>query len=378
MQAGVPRETAAGETRVGAVPETVRRLRSLGLAVAVEAGAGREAFLDDSLYEQAGATIAADAVELYGRSELILKVAPPSPPEEALLGPGKVLVSLLDPSANAALMERLAAAGVTSFAMDAVPRITRAQPMDALSSMATLAGYKAALLAAGTLGKIAPMMMTAAGTIRPATMLVIGAGVAGLTAVATARRLGAVVWAVDTRPVVAEQVESLGARFVSLEVAHEAQDAGGYAADLGEAFYAGEQEVLAPHVAAADMVVTTALIPGRGAPVLITEAMVRSMQPGSVIVDLAAAAGGNCTLTRPDERVEAHGVTIFGPTNLPAELPVHASQMYARNVAAFVGELAPEGAVRIDPDNEILSAMLVTHEGRLVGKFAPTPAPEEP
>ena len=367
MKVGVPREIMAGETRVALVPDTVRRLVAQGVEVLVEAEAGAGAFLADDAYAQAGAKVAPDAAAVWSEADVIVKVHPPTEGEVELLREDALLVAMLAPVANAQLAEALARRKVTSFSLDAIPRITRAQSMDVLSSMSTLAGYKAVLLAAGTLGRIMPMLMTAAGTLQPANVLVIGAGVAGLQAIATARRLGAVVTGVDTRPAVQEQVESLGAKFVPLEVSHDqAEEAGGYATDLGEEFYRGEQEILASHVASADAVITAALVPGRRAPLLITEAMVASMAGGSVIVDLAAVAGGNCALTQPGDEVRAHRVTVIGPLNLPASLPVNASAMYSRNVAAFLGELIEDGQVRIDMDNDILRETLITRDGSVV------------
>ena len=371
MKIGVLREIAAGETRVAIVPETVRRLVRDEHEVLVEAGAGAGAFFDDEAYQSAGATVCADAGELCRQAELIVKINPPADAagerdELAMLHSGVALVSLMDPATRGPLAEALARQGVTSFAMDAMPRITRAQSMDVLSSMATVAGYKAVLLAAAAMGRMTPMLMTAAGTIKPATALVIGAGVAGLQAVATAKRLGARVAAVDTRPAVAEQVESLGASFIPLETTHDAQDAGGYAADLGESFYKQEQDTLAPHVAGADLIICTALIPGRPAPILITDAMVESMRGGSAIVDLAATAGGNCTLSQPDQTVTHGGVAILGPTNLPAQAPINASEMFSRNVASFLGELLGEGQLNVDLENEIITAALVTRGGKVV------------
>lgn len=373
MKVAVPREIIAGEPRVAMVPETVGKLAKAGMEIAVEAGAGEKAYFADEAYEAAGATVVSDAAALWGEAQLVVKINPPTTDASAarneleLLRPGVALVAILNPTGNLELVRALAAARVTSFSLDAVPRITRAQSMDVLSSMSTLAGYRAVLVAAAELPKLLPMMMTAAGTVRAASVLVIGAGVAGLQAVATAKRLGAVVKAVDARPAVGEQVESLGARFVPLEVEHDqAEDAGGYARDLGEEFYRREQEVLAPHVKGADIVITTAMIPGRRAPVLITEAMVQSMRPGSVVVDLAGPSGGNCALTRIGERIRRHGVTVIAPLNLAAEMPVHASEMYSRNVASFVDELVRDGQMNLDMENEILRGMLITHDGRVV------------
>ncbi len=367
------KEIISDETRVAIVPETAKRFIAAGLEVRIQRGAGQRALLPDSLYMDAGACLIDEPAEALAQADILLKVSPPSENREGgfheadLIRPGAVLVCMLAPTQHLDIVSRLARAGVTSFAIDAVPRIARAQSMDALSSMASLAGYKAVLLGADAMVKIAPMMMTAAGTIRPANALVIGAGVAGLQAIATARRLGAIVKAIDVRPAAAEQVESLGAKFIPMEVSHAAAEtAGGYAVDLGDEFYRGEQDIIAPHLAGADMVITTAMIPNRPAPRLITAEMVATMAPGGVIVDLAAAAGGNCTLTRPDETVVHDSIKILGPTNLPAQLPLHASLMFARNVAAFCGELLVDGKVRIDMENEILRATLITRDGEIV------------
>jgi NAD(P) transhydrogenase subunit alpha len=366
MRLAVPKEVASGETRVAAIPQTVMGYVRAGIEVAVEAGAGAGAWIDDEAYRAAGAAIAPDAAALLAEADVVVKIQPPQQREADMLKNGSALVSMLM-SSEAGVIQTLADRGVSAFALELVPRIARAQSMDVLSSMASLAGYKAVLLAADTLGKIVPMMMTAAGTLQPAGALVIGAGVAGLAAVAQARKLGAVVWAIDTRPAVREQVESLGARFVPLEVSHEAAEGeGGYAKDLGEEFYRGEQGIIAPHLKDADFVVTTAQIPRRRAPLLISEVMVATMRPGSVIIDLAANTGGNCAITSPDQWVERHGVKVYGPSNLPAQLPVHASTMFARNVAAFIAELCPKGRCVVDTNNEILRAMLVTHAGRIV------------
>ena len=366
MKIGVLREVFPGETRAGLAPETVKRLAAKH-ELLVEAGAGDSAHFADDAYRQAGATIVPDAATLCQQAELIVKINPPTDEEIAKLASGSALISLLDRAADGPLAEALAGRNVTAFAMDTMPRITRAQSMDVLSSMATIAGFKAVLLAASTLGRMTPMLMTAAGTIKPASALIIGAGVAGLQAIGTAKRLGCRVAAVDTRPAVAEQVESLGATFISLATSHEAEDAGGYATDLGEAFYKEEQDILAPHVTKADIIICTAMIPGRPAPILITQSMVDSMAGGSVIVDLAAAAGGNCTLSEPDERIDYGGVTIFGPTNLPATAPINATEMFSRNVATFLGELLDdEGQLNIDLENEVIEGTLVTHNGKVV------------
>jgi len=380
MKLGIPKEVAPGETRVAAVPETVEKLVKLGLEVVVESGAGERSFFSDEQYRQAGAAISSDPKDVFA-ADIVAKVSAPAWGESAprdevgMLRDGAVLVAVLAPAANEQLMRKLAEAKVTGLALDGMPRITRAQSMDVLSSMSTVAGYKAVLLAADAMAKMCPMMMTAAGTIKPADALIIGAGVAGLTAIATAKRLGAVVTAVDVRPAVKEQVESLGAKFVPMEVDHDAQDEQGYAVDLGERFYQQEQQIIAPHAERADMIICTALIPNRRAPILITEAMVESMRPGSVIVDLAAPAGGNCVLTKPDETVTHGGVTILGPTNLPAAVPYHASQMFARNVATFIREfVTQEGQINLDMDNEVIRGTLVAHAGQVVSPQQAQPA----
>jgi len=372
MKLAVAREITPGERRVAVTPSGVRSLVRRGLEVSVEAGAGAGAFFSDADYEAAGAGVVADAAALFAGADVIVKLHPPaSDPagkryELDLLG-GKVLISLLAPLTSPDLVQALAAVNVTSFALDTVPRITRAQSMDVLSSQSTVAGYRAVIVAAETLAKMTPMLMTAAGTVKPASALIIGAGVAGLQAIATAKRLGCVVTAIDVRPAVQEQVESLGARIVPMEVDHTAEDAGGYATDLGADFYAQEQEIIAPHTARAHITITTALIPGRPAPVLITDEMVEAMAPGSVIVDLAAAAGGNCTLSKPGETITHSDVVIRAPLNLPSEVPVDASEMLSSNVVSFLGELLDdEGAWTIDPDNEVIAGTLITRDGSVV------------
>jgi len=373
MKLAVAREITPGERRVAVTPSGVRTLVRRGVEVSVEAGAGVGAFFTDADYEAVGATIVADAAALFADADVIVKLHPPTLDasgercELDLLGGDKVLIALLAPLTSPDLVRALAGANVTSFALDTVPRITRAQSMDVLSSQSTVAGYRAVIVAVETLAKMTPMLMTAAGTVKPASALIIGAGVAGLQAIATAKRLGCVVTAIDVRPAVQEQVESLGARFVPMEVDHAAEDAGGYATDLGEDFYAQEQEIIAPHTARAHMTITTALIPGRPAPVLITAEMVEAMAPGSVVVDLAAAAGGNCTLSKPGETVTHNDVVIRAPLNLPSEVPVDASEMFSNNVASFVGELLDdEGNLTIDPDNEVIRGTLITRDGSVV------------
>ena len=384
MRIAIPREITPGERRVALVPEMVARLTKAGHTIVVQAGAGEAAGFADGAYEAAGATIVRDVRTLYRDAEGVFKVQRPiwsealEAHESDLLASGTVLIGFLKPGVDPKLLERLAARGVTAFAMELVPRISRAQSMDALSSQATVAGYKAVLMAANALPKFFPMLMTAAGTIRPATVLVVGAGVAGLQAIATARRLGAVVEAFDTRPATKEQVKSLGAKFVELEVAHhDAEDAGGYAKALSADHLRAEMQLIAKHVATADIVITTAQIPGRPAPVLITEEMVTSMKPGSVIVDLAAESGGNCEASRPGRTETVHGVTIMAPLNLPAELALHASQMYARNVTSFVELLAPKGALNVDLGDEIIRGACVAHAGE--ARWSPgTAAPTSP
>jgi H+-translocating NAD(P) transhydrogenase subunit alpha len=362
MKVGVPKETAAGERRVALVPDGVRRLAGAGVDIVVENDAGAGAAFGDDAYEEAGAQLVS---EVYGEAELICKVQRPSDEEIGRLREGQTVVALLQPLTSPELVRALAERGVTAFSMDSIPRITRAQPMDALSSQSTAAGYKAVLLAAVHLGKFFPMLTTAAGTIAPARVLVLGAGVAGLQAIATARRLGGVVSAFDVRPVVKEQVESLGAQFLELDV-EGAEGVGGYAVALAEDQHAREQELIARHVAESDAVITTALVPGRPAPLLITADAVRGMRPGSVIVDLAAEAGGNCELTEPGETMVKDGVTIVGETNLAATMPTHASQMYSRNVVTLLDHLLTDGELVLDFDDEITRETCVTHEGRVL------------
>lgn len=365
MNVAVPKEVLPGETRVALVPETISQLTNAGLNVTVESGAGAAAGFSDDAYREAGAAIAAGPAEVYAGADVVLKVQRPLDDEADRIPEGAALISFLSPSANPSLLERLAARRVTAFAMELIPRITRAQKMDALSSQATVAGYKAALIGANAIGKFFPMLMTAAGTIPPARVLVVGAGVAGLQAIATARRLGAVVQAFDIRPAVKEQVESLGATFVGLTV-EEAEDKGGYAKEVSEDVHRREQELLHRLVAEADVVITTAQVPGKKAPVLITAEMVNAMRPGSVIVDVAADSGGNCALTEPGRQVEHNGVTIIGLTNAPSGLPTHASQMYSRNVAALLLHVVRDGAIHVDLEDEIIGACCVTHGGSVV------------
>ena len=382
MRIAVPRETAPGERRVALTPDMVARLAKAGHSLTVERSAGERAGFSDTAYETAGATLVADAAALYAEAEAVLKVNRPlhgaanGASEAAMLRPGAVLISFLRPANDAPLLAELAARKVTAFSIELVPRISRAQSMDALSSQATVAGYKAVLLAADALPKFFPMLMTAAGTIRPATVLVIGAGVAGLQAIATAKRLGAVVEAFDTRPAVKEQVQSVGAKFISIELeTHDAEDAGGYAKALSASHLEREQALIAKHVASADVVVTTAQVPGRPAPVLITKPMLAAMRPGSVIVDLAAESGGNCAESQPGRTVVVDGVTVMAPLNLPSELAYHASQMYARNVTALLELLAPKGTLNVDMNDEIIRGACVAHDGRVLYPPVPVGAP---
>jgi NAD(P) transhydrogenase subunit alpha len=360
MRIGVPRETAAGERRVALVPEIVGKLVPGGFDVLLQRGAGEAASFPDAAYEEAGAQLVDD----WADAEAVMKVQKPTEDEAGRLREGQVLIGFLQPLTDLEGIERLAQRGVVAFAMESIPRITRAQPMDALSSQATVSGYKATLLAAEALPKFFPMLMTAAGTVAPAKVLVLGAGVAGLQAVATARRLGAVVTGFDVRPVVREQIESLGANWLDLGVVGE-ETAGGYAAELTEEQQRQQQQQLEARLPEFDVVITTALIPGRPAPKLIPASAVAAMRPGSVVVDLAAEAGGNCELTEPDEQVVREDVTIVGLTNLPSTMPFHASQLYARNVSALLHHLAPEGTLALDWDDEITAGACVTRKAEV-------------
>ena len=365
MKIGVPKETAAGERRVALTPDMVGRLVGAGLEVVVESGAGEESLYTDDSYTGAGASLAPNASSLLGNVDVVLGVQAPSPEEVDMMQEGAAVIALLQPLTNLDLVRKLAQRKVTSFSMDAIPRIARAQSMDALSSMSSLAGYKAVLIAANAMGKYFPMMITAAGTYAPAKGLVLGAGVAGLQAIATARRLGAVMQAFDVRPVVKEQVESLGATFVGMTEEH-VEDAGGYATELAEESQRRERELIHTHARDADFIISTALIPGRPAPLLITEDMVKDMKPGSVIMDLAAEMGGNCELTQPGSEIVKHGVTINGPLNLPSTMPVHASQMYSRNIHSLLTHLVKDGELNVDFDDSIVQGCCITHSGEVV------------
>jgi NAD(P) transhydrogenase subunit alpha len=371
---GVLQETAPGERRVALVPDAAKPLKTRGIELLVQAGAGRAAGFADDAYAQAGAALEADAGALLGRADVIVcvqgpRALPDGAHEADRLREGQTLIGALRPLDQPELAARLAQRRVTAFALELMPRITRAQAMDILSSMATIAGYRSVLLAAAELPKIFPLLVTAAGTLSAARGLVIGAGVAGLQAIATAKRLGAIVEAYDTRPAVKEQVQSLGARFVELALeVKDAQDAGGYARAQSEDFYARQRELLAERIAACDVVITTAQVPGARAPVLIDEAAVRGMRAGSVIVDLAAEGGGNCALTRAGEPVTAHGVTILGPVNLPSAHALHASQLFSRNLQNFLVHLAPEGKLVLDLTDEVTRGPLLAHEGQVTNE----------
>ena len=366
MRIAVPLESATGEHRVALTPESAARLVKGGHDVRVQAGAGTRAGFPDSAYETSGAAVV-DGVALYAGAELVCRVQPPTPAEVAKLPEGSALLALLAPSRNATLLAMLAGRRVNALALELVPRITRAQSMDVLSSQSTVAGYKAVLVGASALPKFLPMLTTAAGNVSPARVFVIGAGVAGLQAIATARRLGGVVSAFDVRPAAREQVQSLGATFVGTElVGAGAETAGGYARAQSADEAQRTRDALAAHLKEVDLVITTAQIPGRPAPRLITADMVTHMRPGAVIVDLAAESGGNCELTRAGETVKSGAVTILGPIDLPATVPYHASQMFGKNVLALVNHLARDGALVIDPSDEITGAMLVARDGQVV------------
>lgn len=373
MIVGVPRESFPGERRVAMVPAVVPSLTKAGLEVVVEAGAGKEAGYLDADYAAKGAKILPTRAEVFAAADIVTQVLcygsndRTGKADVPLYRPNQALIGFLRPLGSLETMQEIASKGITAFSIELMPRTTRAQSMDALSSMATISGYKAVLIAADTLPKIFPMLTTAAGTITPARVFIMGCGVAGLQAIATARRLGAVVSAYDLRPAVKEQVQSLGGRFVEIAIeAKDAQDARGYATAQGEEFYKKQRELLSKVVAESDVVVTAAVIPGKKSPILVTKEMVAGMAPGSVIVDLAAERGGNCELTRPEEKIEAHGVTIIGSINLASTVPYHASQMYAKNVATFLLYMMKEGKLQINPQDEIIRETLLTQGGEIV------------
>jgi NAD(P) transhydrogenase subunit alpha len=363
MNIAVLRETAPNETRVALVPDTVAKLTKAGMTVKIERGAGERAAYPDDLYVKAGATVA-DRSQILSDADLVVTVGRPDDAVLSALPKKAALLGLLAPLGDPRYVQRLAEAGITALSMDAIPRITRAQAMDALSSQSNIAGYKAVLLAASELPKFFPMLTTAAGTIRPAKVLILGAGVAGLQAIATARRLGAVVSAYDTRAVVKEQVQSLGASFLEFDLGADAEGAGGYAKELTPEQIQKQRQFMVDHIGASDVVITTALVPGRPAPLLITEEAVAAMGPGSVIVDLAAEAGGNCALTVADQTVVTkNGVHIIGKTNLAATMPAHASQLYSRNVQALLEALIKDGALALDPADEIARGTTIVRAG---------------
>ncbi len=373
MIVSVPKEITRGERRVALTPDVVKRLVGGGMTVRVERGGGVAASFLDEAYSKVGAEIVVGGEVLWRDADVVVKVQPPvSDPasgreEVEYLEEGAVLIGMLQPFSNLDLISELASRSVTSFSLEALPRITRAQPMDVLSSMSTVSGYKAVLLASAALGKFFPMLVTAAGTIVPAKVLVLGAGVAGLQAIATARRLGAVVKAFDVRPAVKEEVESLGATFIAPEaVSEEGEGAGGYAKVLSEEQHKKELELIRANIKDVDVVITTALIPGKPAPILITEEMLQEMRPGSLIVDLAAEMGGNCAATESGDEVVKHGVTIMGPLNVPASMPTDASRMYAKNIAAFLAHLAKDGELNLDFEDEITGGTCITHGGKVV------------
>jgi NAD(P) transhydrogenase subunit alpha len=366
MDVGVPKETVPYEKRVALVPDGVAKLMAAGLRVIVETGAGAGAAVTDKTYCEAGARMVDTAAAILGEADIILKVQPPSVDEARAIKDGAILISFLQPGSNREIVEVLASRGVTTLSMHRVPRITRAQSMDALSSQSSIAGYKAALVAASSLGKLMPMMMTAAGTIRPSSVFVLGAGVAGLQAIATAKRLGAVVSAFDIRPAVKEQVESLGAKFIEVQLGQtDTETAGGYAKELPEESTRKVRDLLHETIRGIDVVITTALVPDRPAPRLISEAMVKDMRPGSVILDMAAEAGGNCELTEVGRSVVRYGVTIIGPYDLAATVPANASQMYSRNISSLLLSQVKEGGVHLNFDDEIMKAMVITHAGEI-------------
>jgi NAD(P) transhydrogenase subunit alpha len=368
VRVGIIKETLEGERRVAAVPETVSKMTKAGTEVLVESGAGVSSFISDREFQEAGAVISPSGDELLSGVDVLLKVNKPTLDEIGKLKEGAIVMSFLQPFSSPEEIKKMAERKISALSMEMVPRITRAQRIDALSTMSTVAGYKVVLLAANACGRFFPMLSTAAGTIPPAKAIIIGAGVAGLQAIATAKRLGAVVTAFDVRPAAGEQVKSLGAEFVSLEVPHEqAEDTGGYAKELPPEFYKSEQELIRKYSKDSDIIISTALIPGKRAPILITEEMVSEMKPGSVIVDMAVEHGGNCTLSEPGKEVLKHGVTIIGFPNVPALMPVHASLLYARNILAFLNLISPDGkSAVLNLEDDIIKGSLITHAGEVV------------
>lgn len=366
MKIGIPKETRERENRVALSPDVVKSLTGSGFEIAIESGAGDNSYFPDALYQSAGAQIVQDAEGLYSGSDIILKVNAPLPSEIAKMKRGAVLISFMWAATNPELVAACESAGISSFSMDAIPRISRAQKMDALSSQSNLAGYKTVLLGANALGKIFPLMMTAAGTIKPCKVVIMGAGVAGLQAIATAKRLGAIVEVSDIRPETKEQVESLGGKFIEVKGDDSIKTEGGYVKAVSEEFLKKQQELIFKHVSEADLVITTALIPGKKAPVLITEEMVKNMKTGSVIVDMAVEQGGNCPLSEVNKNVVKHGVMIIGESNLPSLLPMNASELYAKNVQTFLLHLATKDGFKWEMDEEITKGSLITHIGAIV------------
>lgn len=366
MKIGIPKETRERENRVALSPDVVKSLTGSGFEIVIESGAGDNSYFPDALYQSAGAQIVQDASGLYSGSDVILKVNAPLPSEIAKMKKGAVLISFMWAATNPELVAACESAGISSFSMDAIPRISRAQKMDALSSQSNLAGYKTVLLGANALGKIFPLMMTAAGTIKPCKVVIMGAGVAGLQAIATAKRLGAIVEVSDIRPETKEQVESLGGKFIEVKGDDSIKTEGGYVKAVSEEFLRKQQELIFKHVSEADLVITTALIPGKKAPVLITEEMVKNMKTGSVIVDMAVEQGGNCPLSEVNKNVVKHGVMIIGESNLPSLLPMNASELYAKNVQTFLLHLATKDGFKWEMEEEITKGSLITHNGAIV------------
>lgn len=366
MKIVVPKETKERERRVALVPDTVKTLVKAGFEVAVETNAGLSSYFDDASYTEAGASIVSDKKVLYSAADVVLKVNAPSPEEIGMMKPGAVLISFMFAATNPELVEACVRQGVNAFSMDAIPRISRAQKMDVLSSQANLAGYKAVIIGAAALGKIFPLLMTAAGTIKPSRVVIMGAGVAGLQAVATAKRLGAIVEVSDIRPETREQVESLGGKFITVEGDSSIKVEGGYVKGVSEEFLKKQQEVITKHVSEADLVITTALIPGKKAPVLITEDMVRKMKRGSVIVDMAVEQGGNCPLSELNKTVEKNGVIIIGESNIPSLLPLNASELYAKNIITFLLHLATKDGFKWEMEEEITKGSLIVYKGQAV------------
>ena len=366
MKLAVLKETEEGENRVALIPDSIKRLSQKGFVFLVETGAGSAAGYSDQEYEQSGATLMSSPQELAGQADCVVKVRPPSLEEAEMLKNDTVLIAIIQSTLRHDLVSKLAEKQITSFGLDIIPRTSLAQSMDVLSSMSTIAGYKAVLLAADNINRFFPMLMTAAGTIAPAKVLVLGAGVAGLMACATAKRLGGVVEAFDVRPEVKEQVRSVGARFVEVPICEDGSGSGGYAKEMSDEYKQEQAKLISKHIAKSDVVIPTALIPGRKAPILISEEQVKSMKPGSVIVDLAAEMGGNCALTQPGQTIVAHGVTIIGHSNLPSTMSFHASQMFSRNIEKFLLHLCDENGFRMNMEDEITRGSLVTRGGKVI------------